>query len=1177
MIRHLSLILGLSLCTAAFLNAQSTRTPRQIAFDYLKTNANALNLNPEDVADVRISDEYQSAHNGLTHVWLQQQYRNIPVYNALFGLHVGAGDQVFHTGHRFIDNLAQRVNTHLPSLNAAKALEMAILHLGFQSADMPRLLQQTDPQVAIFEAGKVSKLPIGVSACFLSMPDGSLRLSWNTWIDMPNSADIWNIHVDAQTGLILNKTNQTVYCAAGHAHSYGADISNDCRSESPGTVNVPANLALASETYHVFPTPVESPAHGSRSIVTDPADPIASPYGWLDIDGMAGNDFTYTRGNNAWAYDDSESDNEPQVSESADGGAGLNFDFPFDPNAEPEANREAAITNLFYMNNRMHDFAYQFGFNEVAGNFQENNYGRGGKASDFVLAEALDSGGTDNANFSVVPDSINGRMQMYRWGRQGGRLVTVNAPGVIQGSYAAGITDNWGPDVTTTPVTGDVVFADDGSGDPTFGCVNLVNDATGKIVMVDRGACLFVEKAYYAQQAGGIACIICDHEQPPIQGNLGGQGPLVSQINIPVVWMKKAACDLLRQYAGFGLNISLVIPPSSGPEELDGDFDNGIIAHEYAHGISTRLTGGPSQAGCLGNAEQMGEGWSDFFTLVTTTKPGDVAGQNRGVGTFVFRQSNDGQGIRRYPYSNNMNISPLTYGDVPGNTGVHAVGEIWCGMLWDMYWAFVEKYGFDPAWTNPGSGNVRAVQLVMDGMKLQPCSPGFIDGRNAILLAETINNNGADTCLIQSVFARRGLGYLAQQNDSDNATDGIENFDPIPTCIRELKITKSTPTPLVAAGQTATFNITVTNHKGAPVSNVQVNDVLPAGLGFVSADNGGTFSAGQVNWTIPSMDNGAVVTLSYTVLTDPEKQSNCLFNDPMEEEFGLWSTLTLDGTNLEFFALQNAVAKVGQYAWRAPESANLETDFVLEQGEAFTVSGDNPVLRFWHQYNTEAFADAGFIEIKKEGDSWRRLNKDAVFRHPYDGDVQYGTFALPNLQGFFGNSQGWQQSYIDLSDYAGQSIYIRFRFGTDDNTAPTDGGWFVDGVQIIDALAYNSEACVISAQGDQACASAPARGVIVNTECLPVDAQEPDNNLLSVAFQPNPVDQLLFVSTNQALPGAVEMLLIASDGRIVARRSLNNLFAGQITTLDVQDLPDGMYVLRIESEGGVFTGKVIVR
>ena len=56
----------------------------------------------------------------------------------------------------------------------------------------------------------------------------------------------------------------------------------------------------------------------------------------------------------------------------------------------------------------------------------------------------------------------------------------------------------------------------------------------------------------------------------------------------------------------------------------DGGYDNLVIIHEYGHGISNRLTGGPGAAGCLGNSEQMGEGWSDWYGLVMTMEPGDA-------------------------------------------------------------------------------------------------------------------------------------------------------------------------------------------------------------------------------------------------------------------------------------------------------------------------------------------------------------------------------------------------------------------------------------------------------------------------------------------------------------------------------------------------------------------------
>ncbi|MCB0574800.1 MAG: M36 family metallopeptidase, partial [Saprospiraceae bacterium] len=100
-------------------------------------------------------------------------------------------------------------------------------------------------------------------------------------------------------------------------------------------------------TYNVFALPTESPLHGGRTLLVNPADPVASPFGWHDTNGIAGEEYTYTRGNNVWAYDDRLNDNNGSASESADGGASLNFDFPYDPDGEPLVNLNAAITNLF--------------------------------------------------------------------------------------------------------------------------------------------------------------------------------------------------------------------------------------------------------------------------------------------------------------------------------------------------------------------------------------------------------------------------------------------------------------------------------------------------------------------------------------------------------------------------------------------------------------------------------------------------------------------------------------------------------------------------------------------------------------------------------------------------------------------------------------------------------------
>jgi hypothetical protein len=140
--------------------------------------------------------------------------------------------------------------------------------------------------------------------------------------------------------------------------------------------------------------------------------------------------------------------------------------------------------------------------------------------------------------------------------------------------------------------------------------------------------------------------------------------------------------------------------------------------------------------GCLNNAEQMGEGWSDYVGLMLTMEPGDQGSDIRGIGTYATGQPTDAQGIREAPYSTDFAVNNYTYADSNNNVSQpHGIGFVWATMLWDMTWLLIDEYGFDPDLYNGTGGNNIAIQLVMDGMKLQNCSPGFVDGRDAILEA----------------------------------------------------------------------------------------------------------------------------------------------------------------------------------------------------------------------------------------------------------------------------------------------------------------------------------------------------------------------------------------------------------------------------------------------------------
>lgn len=165
-------------------------------------------------------------------------------------------------------------------------------------------------------------------------------------------------------------------------------------------------LRTNTDTYRIF---ANHPGLGGQIDVSGPgAGNAESPNGWL-----FGNT---TTGNNVDAYLDRDNNNAADANGRATGSSG-SFLFTFDGAASPTTttNQMAAVTNLFYLNNVIHDKLYRHGFTEAAGNFQENNFGLGGNGSDSVNAEAQDGGGTNNANFATPTDGSNPRMQMYLW------------------------------------------------------------------------------------------------------------------------------------------------------------------------------------------------------------------------------------------------------------------------------------------------------------------------------------------------------------------------------------------------------------------------------------------------------------------------------------------------------------------------------------------------------------------------------------------------------------------------------------------------------------------------------------------------------------------------------------------------------------------------------------------
>ncbi|MFL5737671.1 MAG: hypothetical protein ACJ76P_10065 [Actinomycetota bacterium] len=90
----------------------------------------------------------------------------------------------------------------------------------------------------------------------------------------------------------------------------------------------------------------------------------------------------------------------------------------------------------------------------------------------------------------------------------------------------------------------------------------------------------------------------------------------------------------------------------------------------------------------------------------------------------------------------------------------------------------------------------------------------------------------------------------------------------------DLSVTKSDFPDPVVAGNNETYTMVVTNNGPSTAQSVQLSDPLPAGTSFVSADSGGSNSAGTVTWNLGSMANGATTTVHLTVKVNAGRMSN---------------------------------------------------------------------------------------------------------------------------------------------------------------------------------------------------------------------------------------------------------------------------------------------------------------
>jgi large repetitive protein len=817
-----------------------------------------------------------------------------------------------------------------------------------------------------------------------------------------------------------------------------------------------------------------SPAFIPPVLVSLQNGPISTNDPWLAAAA------TQTRGNNVDAYADLSAPDGFSAGDLRAATTSLRtFERTYDTSLAPDASdvqRMAAVTQLFYVNNWLHDWYYDAGFDEAAGNAQHDNYGRGGVGGDRLLAEAQDFSSNNNANMSTPADGSSPRMQMFIFTPISTHDLTL-APGGTLMNNVASFGDQ------AYDVTAPVVAVDDGVDQGSDGCTAF-GGVTGAIALVDRGICSSAQKVKNAQDAGAVGVIVANDVfgfPPPLPDQ---QPPLAP--SIPAMSITQEDGAALRAALQSRASISATLFRQAQPDR-DGTIDNQIVAHEWGHYLSNRLIP-------LGNNQGrgMGEGWSDFNAMLMTVKESDDYDgvyTMAGYSTNPFSLDSFYFGIRRYPYSTDLTKSPLQFRHIQNgmalpdtilfnpahqdNAQVHNTGEVWAAMLMECYVGLLK----DSPRLSFTEARLRMRDYLVASYKLTPPNPTFVEARDALLAAMQANDP-EDMLVCAQAFAKRGLGSgaVAPDRNSEDHAGVVESFALAPDPAFEAASLSDTGSGckdgLLDAGEVGALELTLSNRGfvdaeglAATVASTHPDVTFPdgnaVGLSGTVAPYGTT--SGSVNVALGAASGIQEIDLTLTY-GDPEQ----LPAEDRTETLYFLANADLVASSSRDEGFESPVlpwstpSAAGKAAWQRTRIGTLQhrmigpnadhvADFSLVS-PPIQVGDGNFTLGFRHRHSFETsddtFWDGGVVELSTNGGaSWADVG--TLASPGYGGTItDEASNPLANRLAYVDKSAGYSEGLLDTVtlDFGmalqGQTVQFRFRIGTDE--AVGDEGWQID-------------------------------------------------------------------------------------------------------------------------------------
>jgi hypothetical protein len=349
------------------LTAPSGLKPSDIARSFLRSQPDIFSLPSSDIDGLRLAVEDVTAN--ATFLAFNQTLNGIDVFNGQVKVTLSKAGEVVQVT---MGNLVPGLNVGTtPKLNPEEAVKAAFTTIGLEQPASLAPAPGTAGKIAFVNPQGNRFSAITAELSIFPMDPSSAVLAYLILIEV-DSKSWYEVLIDAGSGRLLFRHN--LYVSAGQARVW-----------------------------------TESPMKGTRTLVTFPDPSDVNPNGWLPSNG------TVTTGNNVDAFLDANGDDKPDTVSNAtlNNGRAFNsgqvFDFDFGDGTvqlDPRFFQPSSITNLFYFVNIAHDYYYNLGFNETAGNFQTSNFDRGGLGNDAVIAEAQQGDSLDDAAFAPTPDGI---------------------------------------------------------------------------------------------------------------------------------------------------------------------------------------------------------------------------------------------------------------------------------------------------------------------------------------------------------------------------------------------------------------------------------------------------------------------------------------------------------------------------------------------------------------------------------------------------------------------------------------------------------------------------------------------------------------------------------------------------------------------------------------------------